>query len=160
MDVSSSEPQLLHAPRFSCRRIKYLTNGRHRFKVRETAKADLLSGICLFSPNFALVIVEGVDKSIKHYRRLMLDRIDWTEEARPLVTADGADADENGKEGPESLADNRCEMIWEGEVSERTFRMFKARHAETDTRAKEWLTTRWEGMWDLAKRHQWQGDDF
>ncbi|WWC60182.1 uncharacterized protein I303_102747 [Kwoniella dejecticola CBS 10117] len=152
-------------------KIKYLTNGRHRFKIRETAKSDLLSGVCIFHPKFAVVLVEGVDKSIKHYKKLLLSRIDWTEEARPLNDNDDEDKDEEDGEagsranagahgeGPESLEDNKCELIWEGEVPERTFRLFRARHAETDSKAKEWLTPKWEGMWDLAKRWVWQGEE-
>ncbi|KIR67823.1 U4/U6 small nuclear ribonucleoprotein PRP3 [Cryptococcus bacillisporus CA1873] len=153
-------------------KIKYLTNGRHKFKVRETAKANLLSGICIFHPSFALVMVEGIDKSIKHFKRLMLSRIDWTEQARPMADADGdgdasaSDQDSgmnnnnNGKEGEQDLADNKCELIWEGELPERVFKMFRARHVETDSKAKEWLTPRFEGMWDLAKRWQWAGEEF
>ncbi|WVR03937.1 hypothetical protein IAU60_000936 [Kwoniella sp. DSM 27419] len=148
-------------------KIKYLSNGRHKFKIRETAKSDLLSGVCIFHPNFALVLVEGVDKSIKHYKKLLLNRIDWTEKARPRgeEPVDGekeeeeADKSEEEDEGPDSLADNKCELIWEGEVPERTFRLFRARHAETDNKAKEWLTPKWEGMWDLAKRWVWQGEE-
>lgn len=150
-------------------RIKYLTNGRHKFKVRETAKADLLSGICIFHPSFALVMVEGVEKSIKHFKRLMLSRIDWTEQARPMADGDGGEdapgSDEdmdgrtNSKEGEQDLADNKCELIWEGELPERVFKMFRARHVETDSKAKEWLTPRFEAMWDLAKRWQWAGED-
>ncbi|WVO19949.1 uncharacterized protein IAS62_001239 [Cryptococcus decagattii] len=145
-------------------KIKYLTNGRHKFKIRETAKANLLSGICIFHPSFALVMVEGIDKSIKHFKRLLLSRIDWTEQARPMADADAdADTDDNnnnGKEGEQDLADNKCELIWEGELPERVFKMFRARHVETDSKAKEWLTPRFEGMWDLAKRWQWAGDEF
>lgn len=147
-------------------RIKYLSNGRHRYKVRETAKKDHLSGVSIFHPNFALVLVEGTDKGIKHYRQLMLHRIDWTEQARPRAEAeDGikeeeedAGEDEDGDE-KNDLADNKCELIWEGEVSERTFKGFRARHSESDTSAKEWLTPKWEGMWDLAKRWIWAGED-
>lgn len=149
-------------------KIKYLTNGRHIFKVKQTAKSDLLSGVCVFSPNFALVLVEGVDKGVKHFRQLMTNRIDWTEEARPLGDGDedGAGSDgefyakkEQAKPEEGSMAENLCEVIWEGEVPERTFKMFRPRHAESDSKAKEWLTPKWEGMWDLAKRHVWRGDD-
>lgn len=152
-------------------RIKYLSNGRHQYKVRETAKKDLLSGVCVFHPNFALVLVEGTDKGIKHYRQLMLHRIDWTEQARPRAETDEGGAskgeddedDDAGDDGDgdekNDLADNKCELIWEGEVSERTFKGFRARHSESDTSAKEWLTPKWEGMWDLAKRWIWLGED-
>ncbi|KAL7419136.1 U4/U5/U6 small nuclear ribonucleoprotein prp3 [Cryptotrichosporon argae] len=150
-------------------KIKYLTNGRHKFKVRETAKHDLLSGVCIFHPDFALVVVEGVDKKIKHFRQLMLHRIDWTEEARALGEGDGdnedgasgSGSDDEGKGGAQDdMADNKCEVIWEGEVPERSFRLFRARQAESDSRAKEWLTPKWEGIWDLAKRYVWAGEDF
>lgn len=140
-------------------KIRYLTNGRHKYKVRETAKSDLLSGICLFSPNFAIVLVEGVDKSIKHYKKLMLSRIDWTEQARPMAEGDKSEDEDKDDEEPGDLADNKCELIWEGEVPERTFKQFRARHAETDGAAKEWLTPKWEGMWDLAKRTVWKGEE-
>jgi U4/U6 small nuclear ribonucleoprotein PRP3 len=152
-------------------RIKYLSNGRHRYKVRETARKDLLSGICLFHPSFALVFVEGTDKGIKHYTNLMLKRIDWTEQARPLETdkaGSGGEEGEDGEaskdkamedEGPDSLDDNLCEMIWSGEIPERIFKQFRARHAESDTKAKDWLTGRYEGYWDLAKKYQWKGED-
>ena len=142
-------------------RIKYLTNGRHKFKVRETAKKDNLSGVCIFHPSFAVVLVEGTDKGIKHYRQLMEHRIDWTEEARPLhdEQEDEEDAVPNGQKNPDSLEDNKCELIWQGEVPDRAFKAFRARHAETDHSAKEWLTKRYEAYWDLAKRHVWEGED-
>lgn len=117
-------------------------------------------------------MVEGIDKSIKHFKRLMLSRIDWTEQARPMADGDASASDDemsrdvnnnnnndNGKEGEQDLADNKCELIWEGELPERVFKMFRARHVETDSKAKEWLTPRFEGMWDLAKRWQWAGED-
>lgn len=144
-------------------KIKYLSNGQHKFKVRETAKKDLLSGVCLFGKDFALVVVEGSDKGVKHYKQLMTNRIDWTEQARPLGKGedDASGSDDEGQDKAEGdLADNKCELIWEGEVPERSFKLFRARHAETDSKAKEWLTTKWEGMWDLAKRWVWQGEDF
>jgi U4/U6 small nuclear ribonucleoprotein PRP3 len=147
-------------------RVKYLSNGRHKFKVRETAKKDHLSGVCIFNPNFALVLVEGVDKGIKHYKQLLLNRIDWTEQARPLAEGEG-EGDEEGdgaaavetQDGDADMAENKCELIWEGEVPERSFKQFRARHSESDTGAKNWLTPKYEGMWDLAKRYVWSGED-
>lgn len=102
---------------------------------------------------------------MKHYKQLLLNRIDWTEEARPLgegeaedEDADEADKAETTGDSPD-MAENKCELIWEGEVPERTFNQFRARHSESDTSAKQWLTPKWEGMWDLAKRWVWNGED-
>lgn len=150
--------------------IRYLTNGRHKFKVRKTAEHDMLSGMCIFHANFALVVVEGVAKKIKHYRQLMTSRIDWTEEPRALGAASDDDSEEEGKganerkeggeeeEGPD-MSENKCELIWEGEIPDRSFKFFRARHAETDSEGKNFLTAKYEGLWDLAKRWNWDGDD-
>ena len=148
----------------TCRRIKHLTNGRHQFKVRNTARKDLLSGVCVYHDTLALVMVEGSDKGMRHFRQLMENRIDWTEQARPL--GDDEDEEESADKAPprqsdpESLEDNKCEMIWSGEVPDRIFSHFKTVTAASDRSAKEALRERYEGYWDLAKRHVWSGEDF
>jgi U4/U6 small nuclear ribonucleoprotein PRP3 len=58
--------------------------------------------------------------------------------------------DDGGVEGI-SLADNRCDKIWEGPLRERAFNSFKAKNCPTDTIAKDALGVRWIGQWDLAK---------
>lgn len=147
--------------------IKYLTNGRHKFKVRETAKHDALSGLCIFHPNFALVIVEGVAKKIKHYHQLMTHRIDWTEESRPQGDESdeesgedkdkSEDKDKDKDDGPD-MSENMCQQVWAGAIPERQFKIFRARHAETDAEGKKWLGA-YEGVWDLAKRWQFDKED-
>lgn len=163
-------------------RIKYLVNGAHKFKVRATAEQLALHGLLIFHPDFALVYVEGSAASLKKYKRLLLVRIDWTEEARPKVYEaeglDGMDIDdpsgaggdgeeETGNRGgwqpmqerPESLADNKCEVVWEGEVPQKSFRSFRYRNVETDKEGKDALGKGKEGVWDLSKKWIWEGVD-
>lgn len=155
-------------------RIKNLSDPAHRFKVRKNAEQMGLTGITIFNPNFSLVIVEGSAKGIKNYNRLMLTRIQWTE-AAAARSAQGEQDNEAGEEGggesgaasgamdtsaeaeataaepAVSLADNRCDKIWEGPLRDRAFKGFKAKPCPTDTLAKDALTTKWIGQWDLAK---------
>lgn len=145
--------------------IRHLTNQRHKFKVRKTAQQDLLTGAVIFTPTFSLVLVEGVAKKVRHYHQLMTHRIDWTEQLRRRADSDedsDAEPDAEGKAPEEDvdLSDNRCEMIWHAEVPERSFGGFIARNAETDSRAKDILGPKYELLWDLAKRWQFEGDDF
>jgi U4/U6 small nuclear ribonucleoprotein PRP3 len=155
-------------------RIKYLVNGAHKFKVRATAEQLALHGLLVFHPDFALVYVEGSAASLKKYKRLLLVRIDWTEEARPktLEVPEGMDVDENADEvgagqsawqpmqqPPESLADNKCEVVWEGELPQKNFRTFRYRNVETDREGKEALGKGREGVWDLAKKWIWESVD-
>jgi U4/U6 small nuclear ribonucleoprotein PRP3 len=123
----------------------------------------------LFHPTFALVFVEGASKFVNNYKRLMLKRIVWTEAARPRGVEDvEIDAGEDGaarastkpvpaaegaaeEEAPPSLEDNRCDLVWEGQLRERTFGNFKPKACPTDHLAKETLGTKLAGYWDAAK---------
>lgn len=76
-------------------KIKHLVSGAHKFKVRKNAQQHGLTGLCIFHPEFALVVVEGPSKGIKAYKRLMTVRIDWTDPGRAKDDAanDEDDAD-------------------------------------------------------------------
>ena len=70
-------------------RIDSLANGRNRFKVSKNAEQNALTGVVVMHPKFNLVIVEGGSHSINNYRKLMLNRIDWTENAGPNAVREG-----------------------------------------------------------------------
>jgi U4/U6 small nuclear ribonucleoprotein PRP3 len=112
---------------------------------------------------------------MKHYKRLMLRRIVWTEAARSVGDNDEElDEDDeqemaevNKGKGKEvvaggatvSLEDNRCDLVWEGEIADRTFRSFRTRPCPTDALAKEALGSKLAGYWDLAKHWKPQEDE-
>lgn len=126
-------------------------------KVRKNAEQLFLTGICMFHPKFALVVVEGSFLSIKKYKRLMLQRIDWTEETTVVRTAGGEDEagqpiEEEAE--PISLVDNSCDMVWEGEHRERLFRSFRSKHTPTDHLAREALGPKCEGVFDSARKFE------
>jgi U4/U6 small nuclear ribonucleoprotein PRP3 len=142
-------------------RIDSLANGRHRFKVSKNAEQNALTGVCIMHPRFNLVIVEGGAHSITNYRKLMLNRIDWTENAVPNGVREGnreASASwlsaEDEKTGAlKDLSSNTCSLLWEGQAKTRSFRKWSgARVCETDSQAKDVLArAKMENFWVLAK---------
>lgn len=127
-----------------------------------------LTGVCIFNPNFNMVYVEGAPKFIRQYKRLMLNRIAWTEQARERGNEDveleegeggeGAAASDKGKaraasEGAEavSLEDNKCWLVWEGQLRDRAFSNFKPKSCPTDSTAREVLGAKLAGYWDQSK---------
>ncbi|KAK7046719.1 U4 u6 small nuclear ribonucleoprotein [Favolaschia claudopus] len=163
-------------------KIKNLSDRSHRWKVRKNAEQLNLTGLCIFNPHFSMVYVEGAAKFMKNYKRLMMHRIAWTEAARPrggedvvLQTPDGEDEGVGGGEGnaaasgsggananeegaaTTSLEDNRCFLVWEGMLRDRSFSDFKARSCPTDREAKEMLGERLKGYWDQAKN--WKAEE-
>lgn len=160
--------------------MRYLSNPLHKAKVRNNSAQDGLTGLVLYHPKFCLIVVEGGAKGLKHFKNLMMKRIDWTEEslARNADAAEGGDDNEektgttevdadgeaiNGVAEPQSLADNTCTLVWEGTHRERMFRPagkggLRQADCPTDAAAKEFLGPRFEGMWDVAKKES-ENDD-
>ena len=148
-------------------RVKTLSDPAHRFKVRKNAEQRNLTGVCIFNPSFSMVYVEGASKFIREYKRLMLHRMAWTEAARERGNEDveleddengegkgkgkAAAASAEGEEGPVSLEDNKCWLVWEGMLRDRSFNNFKPKSCPTDSAAKEVLGEKLAGYWDQAK---------
>ena len=142
-------------------RIDSLANGRNRFKISKNAEQNALTGVCVMHPRFNLVIVEGGSHSINNYRKLMMNRIDWTENAGPGAVREGNReaqaswlAAEDEQTGDlKDLSTNTCDLVWEGQVKGRAFRKWLgARICETDSQAKDVLArAKLENFWVLAK---------
>ncbi|CCO29478.1 putative protein C29E6,02 [Rhizoctonia solani AG-1 IB] len=135
-------------------KIKTLSDPSHRFKVRKNAEQYGLTGMCIFNPSFALVVVEGSAKAIKGYKRLMLVRIDWTQAAGARDVDEDAPPpkeEQNDDDGPVSLENNRCDLVFEGPIREHNFQSFKPKRCPTDAMAKEALGAKAAPYWDTAK---------
>ncbi|KAL2823349.1 pre-mRNA processing factor 3-domain-containing protein [Aspergillus cavernicola] len=142
-------------------RIDSLANGRHRFKVSKNAEQNALTGVCVMNPKLNLVIVEGGIHSINNYKKLMINRIDWTENTGPGAVREGnreaqsswlaAEDEQTGE--LKDLSSNTCTLLWEGQVKGRAFRKWLgARICESDSKAKDVLTrAKLENFWVLAK---------
>jgi U4/U6 small nuclear ribonucleoprotein PRP3 len=141
-------------------RIDSLANGRHRYKIGINAEQNALTGVCIMHPKMNLVIVEGGAHSIRFYKKLMLNRIDWTENASPNSVREGNKEalakwleaeDEKGELKDLSL--NSCQLVFEGEEKQRAFRKWLgARVCESDAQAKDILgRARMDSFWNLAK---------
>ncbi|PQE21756.1 u4 u6 small nuclear ribonucleo protein [Rutstroemia sp. NJR-2017a BBW] len=140
-------------------KIDNLANGSHRFKIAKNAEQYALTGICILHPRFNLVIVEGGEHSIRQYRKLMLQRIDWTQNS-PTRIKEGTKAaalqdwlkaeDEKGELKDMTL--NKCVLVFEGEEKSRAFRKWQSKVCETDSVARDALTrAKMDNFWTLAK---------
>ena len=143
----------------ACFKIDSLANGRHRFKISKNAEQNALTGVCILNPKFSLVVVEGGTHSIAAYKKLMLNRVDWTENSGPNAVREGnKEALANWLQAEEengSLKDlglNKCVLLWEGEGKGRSFRKWGSRICETEAAVRDALTrAKMESFWTLAK---------
>ncbi|KAI1420737.1 pre-mRNA processing factor 3-domain-containing protein [Xylaria sp. FL1777] len=139
-------------------KVNSLANGQHRFKVNKNAEQHNLKGLVIMHPKQNLIIVEGGEHSIKQYKKLMLNRIDWTENAPPRDRAAQTDGmrdwlkAEDEKGDLKDLALNKCQLLFEGEVKSQAFHAFKSRVCETDAEARQVLSrAKLESFWNMAK---------
>ncbi|KAH0369880.1 U4/U6 small nuclear ribonucleoprotein Prp3, partial [Aureobasidium melanogenum] len=146
-------------------KIDNLSYGKHRFQINKNAEQQALTGITIFHPKMNLVIVEGGSHSINAYKKLMLNRVKWTENAMPQSVREGnteANAawlnafDEDGKLKDNTF--NRCQLVFEGEEKQRSFKRWMPYKAcETDGEAKDVLSRyKMENMWTLAQSPAFQ----
>ncbi|KAG9846917.1 U4/U6 small nuclear ribonucleoprotein Prp3, partial [Aureobasidium melanogenum] len=146
-------------------KIDNLSYGKHRFQINKNAEQQALTGITIFHPKMNLVIVEGGSHSINAYKKLMLNRVKWTENAMPQSVREGnseANAawlnafDEDGKLKDNTF--NRCQLVFEGEEKQRAFKRWMPYKAcETDGEAKDVLSRyKMENMWTLAQSPAFQ----
>ena len=141
-------------------KINSLANGRHRFKISKHAEQEALTGLCIQNPHFNLVIVEGGEHGISSYKKLMLNRIDWTENLAPTAAIREGNKEalaeflraENEKGELKDNSQNHCLLVWEGEERGRAFRRWGSRICETDAEARDFLKkSKMENFWTLAK---------
>ncbi|KAK1772996.1 pre-mRNA processing factor 3-domain-containing protein [Phialemonium atrogriseum] len=142
-------------------KIGSLANGQHRYKIAVNAEQHGLTGVCIMHPSFNLVVVEGGEYSIGKYKKLMLDRIDWTENvpSREKEDTKGTVRDwlkaEDEKGMLRDMSLNKCTLVFEGEAKGRAFRKWGSRVCETDSEARDVLArTKMESFWVLAKNLQ------
>ncbi|CAG8768678.1 33344_t:CDS:10, partial [Gigaspora margarita] len=106
-----------------------------------------LSGTVIINPNFTVVIVEGGPKAIKYYKKLMLRRIDWSDTTR---IGEGT-SEQPADEPMEPPKENKCSLIWEGEVKDHGFKGFWFKTCPTEKMARDYLRKhKSEHYWDLA----------
>lgn len=139
-------------------KIGSLANGQHRYKIGVNAEQMALTGTCIMHPKFSLVVVEGGEWSIGKYKKLMLNRIDWTENS-PSRVRDGKQASsrdwlsaENNDGELKDMSLNECKLVFEGEQKSRVFRRWGSKVCETDAEAREVLSRfKLENFWAQAK---------
>ncbi|CAM8889130.1 unnamed protein product [Rhodiola kirilowii] len=112
-----------------------------KFKVEVNAKENRLTGCAVVTSGMSVVVVEGGNKSIKRYGKLMLKRINW---AASVEAEDDEDANENKPV-------NKCVLVWQGSVAKPSFTKFSMHNCITEAAARKiFCDAGVEHYWGLA----------
>lgn len=98
-----------------------LSNPKNKYKVTINAEENRLTGRCIITDGYAVVLVEGCQKSVRRYKRLMLKRIKWDDS----VEGDEEEAEAHGGVMKPRIV-NTCHLVWEGAVKKPYFTDFQS----------------------------------
>ncbi|XP_073466041.1 U4/U6 small nuclear ribonucleoprotein Prp3 [Aquarana catesbeiana] len=127
-------------------RIRNLSNLAKKFKIEANANQLYLTGVVVLHKDVNVVVVEGGPKSQKKFKRLMLARIKWDEQATNTKADDNDDSDEETVK-----KSNKCSLVWEGTAKDRSFGDIKFKQCPTENMAREHFKKHGaEHYWDLA----------
>ncbi|KAM9293834.1 U4/U6 small nuclear ribonucleoprotein Prp3 [Gastrophryne carolinensis] len=125
--------------------IRKLTNPSKKFKIEANANQLYLTGVVVLHKDVNVVVVEGGPKAQKKFKRLMLIRIKWDEQTNTKA----GDDDESDEEMVKKV--NKCSLVWEGTVKDRSFGEIKFKQCPTENMAREHFKKHGvEHYWDLA----------
>ncbi|KAI3968501.1 hypothetical protein MKX01_007811 [Papaver californicum] len=105
-------------------KIDDLSHWKTRCKVNVSAEENWLTGCLVITEDLIVVVVEGGNKSIKRYRKLMLERINWAKSVRN-------EEKDNINEDDDKPA-NKCLLVWQGSVSKSSFNKFGVQECRTE----------------------------
>ncbi|KAF3012067.1 hypothetical protein E8E14_010445 [Neopestalotiopsis sp. 37M] len=138
-------------------KINNLSNGSIRWKLSKNAEQLGCTGALILCPKFCLCICEAGPYGARKYRKLVEDRIDFTQNApdkhretthelKEWLKA--TDAEGNLKD----LSSNEARLVFAGEVKAQAFSKFSSRVCETEQDARSFLArVKMENFWNLAK---------
>ena len=129
-------------------RILNLSNPAKKFKIEKNAKDLTMTGVVVIYKNVNVIVVEGGPKQERKFKKLMLQRIKWSEDDATAIKS----TDE--KTGP-----NKCFLVWEGTAKSRTFGEIKFKISPNESFARELFKNHSvEHYWDLAFRSAYTSD--
>ncbi|XP_071692325.1 protein RDM16 [Rutidosis leptorrhynchoides] len=127
-----------------------LSHPQTRYKVDVNAQENRLSGCAVMSQGVCVVVVEGGNKSIKRYQKLMLKRINWVAAAAVKEENEYEDHDDDDEK-----PNNECALVWQGNVAKPSFHRFSVHECRTEITARKVLSDAGVGhYWDLAVNTQ------
>ncbi|KAF2001315.1 PRP3-domain-containing protein [Amniculicola lignicola CBS 123094] len=141
-------------------KVDSLQFAKLRYQIDINAKEHAFTGTVVMHPKMNLIIVEGGGWAMQKYKKLMLKRIKWTDNAFPTE----AQQERMEKEEPEwlrqvdangnlkDMSHNKCVLVFEGGIRARAFKRWTLETVETDGEAKEFLARhKLDSMWAVAK---------
>ncbi len=123
-----------------------LTDGQRRFKIDVNANQHGMTGCVVICGDMNVVVVEGGPKGCQKMQRLLLNRIQWSEELKGEEDAEEQEEDANKNKF------GKCVLAWKGVLAKRKFKNFSFENCRSEVMARKFFEARGlEQYWDTCK---------
>ncbi|KAI3847691.1 hypothetical protein MKX03_019501 [Papaver bracteatum] len=124
-------------------KINDLSHSQTRRKVYVNAQRNRLTGCLVITEDLTVVVVEGGNKSIKRYRKLMLKKINGAETVR--------NEEEDSMAEDDDKPVTKCVLVWQGNVAKSSFNSFAVHQCRTEASARKCFADAGVGhYWDIS----------
>ena len=92
-------------------------NNKIKFQIKKNSEQLHLRGVCILTDvpgTRSLLVVEGSKKSVRKFDRLMLHRINWTENSDETKQESESDDSDDEGSGARNSRGNWCVRMWHG----------------------------------------------
>ncbi|KAF6033664.1 PRPF3 [Bugula neritina] len=108
-----------------------------KFKIETNAKQLYMTGLIVAFKDCNCVVVEGGPKQQKKFKRLMLHRIKWGESSKRNKNVEDDDDESDEDDSGTNKINKYCQLVWEGEVTQRAFSDVRFKSCPTEAFARE-----------------------
>jgi U4/U6 small nuclear ribonucleoprotein PRP3 len=130
-------------------RVREVNDPSVKFKIEANANQLHMTGVVVLCKYLNVIVVEGGPKQQRKFKRLMINRIKWSE-------VKGRKHNKNAVEDEEDIEarkeKNSCKLVWEGSVKQRCFSNIIFKSCPTVAFAREYFKKYGvEHYWDIAQ---------
>ncbi|PXF41533.1 U4/U6 small nuclear ribonucleoprotein Prp3 [Gracilariopsis chorda] len=132
----------------------------HKFKISVNARQLGMTGLLVVYSAFHVVVVEGGEKGLRKFKKLMLRRIKWSDDLNEesLEQKKVSPNDETGQQQDKSKKD--CVLVWEGRIPEASFEQFQLISLPNDTDTRSFFRKHGvEHYWELCEQASPTGNE-
>ncbi|KAI3632145.1 hypothetical protein MIR68_009981 [Amoeboaphelidium protococcarum] len=123
---------------------------KNRFKIRASAQDYHLRGLCLQCDGYALLVVEGGQRTLSKFRNVILNRLNWNI-GQSLKDSDQTNTKKVEVNGTDESTAQSTLMVFEGEVACPQFDRFQMLECKLPSEVKSHLGEYYWHLWTLSQ---------
>lgn len=132
----------------------------HKFKISVNARQLGMTGLLVVYSAFHVIVVEGGEKALRKFKKLMLRRIRWNDGLNEETLEQETVFPNNGGDQQQNNSKKDCVLVWEGRIPDACFEQFQVISLPNDTDSRTFFRKHGvEHYWELCAQASPAGNE-